>query len=139
MLVNGLPTGAPSAACSTITPDHFFSAATSPVPFTVDLSSIPHRHYVPGQSYNSKMLLYDQFNKLFELAILYLFVVILQSPSGQDFRGFLIQGRVRANESPVGTFGSGTGYQSRCSGNVSFCSVDSLLCLRYIECCHSYK
>ena len=46
-------------------------------------------------------------------------VVILRgSSNNSNFRGFLIQGRMREGSSPAGSFGSGTGYQSRCSGNV---------------------
>ena len=31
----------------------------------------------------------------------------------------MIQGRVRADDSPAGTFGSDNNYQPQCSGNVS--------------------
>ena len=31
----------------------------------------------------------------------------------------MIQGRVHADDSPAGTFGSGTNYQPQCSGDVS--------------------
>ena len=48
-----------------------------------------------------------------------LIVTLRGSPANQNFRGFMIQGRVRADESPAGTFGSGTNYQPQCSGNVS--------------------
>ena len=51
----------------------------------------------------------------------FLVVVLRGSSSNQDFKGFLIQGRVRASDSPAGTFGSGTNYQSQCTGNVSVC------------------
>jgi len=37
-----------------------------------------------------------------------------------DFRGFMIQGRARADNSPVGSFDVGTGYQPQCSGDVSY-------------------
>ena len=39
-----------------------------------------------------------------------------------DFRGFIIQGRMRADESPVGVFVSGNNYQLQCDGNVSIYS-----------------
>jgi len=52
----------------------------------------------------------------------YLFlIVILQGGStNQDFKGFMIQGRVQADNSPVGTFHAGNNYQRQCSRNVSF-------------------
>jgi len=51
--------------------------------------------------------------------LLVLIVILRGGSTNQDFKGFMIQGRVRADDSPAGTFGSGTNYQSRCSGNVS--------------------
>ena len=41
------------------------------------------------------------------------------TPENRNFKGFMIQGRVCADDSPLGTFGSGTKYQPQCSGNVS--------------------
>ena len=62
------------------------------------------------------MLLYLEPNNLFAL------IVRLQgSATDMDFRGFMIQGRVRADDSPAGTFSNGTNYQYACDGNVSFC------------------
>ena len=53
-VVVGFPTGAPSAACTTITPNHSgTTAATSAVPYTVNISSLADG-YIPGQSYTSK-------------------------------------------------------------------------------------
>ena len=118
MLVNGLPAGAPSAACSTIRPSHGSNTPSAlPVPYTVDLSAFPSRGYVPGQNYNSKCYLHHQLN----CYQTFLVVVLRGSSSNQDFKGFLIQGRVQASDSPAGTFGSGTNYQPRCNGNVSCC------------------
>ena len=123
MLVNGLPSGAPQAACSTITPNHpGASPSTSAVPFTVDLSSIPSRGYIPGQTHNSKCN-YFAFCVYQPIKICTL-VILRSSSSHPNFRGFLIQGRVRADDSSAGSFGSGTNYKSQC-GNVSLCSVDS--------------
>lgn len=57
----------------------------------------------------------------FEINKLFVLVVILRGGSiNKDFKGFMIQGRVRADNSPAGTFGSGTDYKSLCSKNVSF-------------------
>ena len=45
-------------------------------------------------------------------------------PSDGNFKGFMIQGRVEANDSPTGTFAKfGTNFKSQCSGNVRLCSV----------------
>ena len=69
-------------------------------------------------------------------------IVILQgSSSNMDFRGFMIQGRVRADDLPVGTFGNGTNHRYACDGNVSFvCLIrNMLLWLHYVDCCHSHQ
>ena len=55
-VVTGFPSGAPLAACSTISPDpsaHGANPQTSAVPYTVNISSLANG-YVPGQSYASK-------------------------------------------------------------------------------------
>ena len=51
--VVGYRTGAPLAACFTITPNHGDSMATGPVPFTVNISSLDDG-YTPGETYISK-------------------------------------------------------------------------------------
>ena len=52
--VVGFPSGAPSSACSTISPNHAGTTPqTSAVPYTVNISSLTNG-YVPGQSYTSK-------------------------------------------------------------------------------------
>ena len=48
------PFGAPSSACSNLVPLHIPSQATGSIPYEVDLSAIAT--YVPGQSYNSKLI-----------------------------------------------------------------------------------
>ena len=53
-------------------------------------------------------------------------VVRLQhSATNMDFREFIVQGRVRTDNSPAGTFGNGTNYQYACDGNVSFCLLNT--------------
>ena len=55
--------------------------------------------------------------------ILCLCTVVLQGGTTNiDFRGFMIQGRVMADDSPAGTFddGSATDYQVQCNQDVSF-------------------
>ena len=57
---------------------------------------------------------------ILELDDLFVLIVSLRgSAANQNFRGFMIQGRVRADDSPAGTFGSGDNYKPQCSGNVS--------------------
>ena len=51
--VVGLRTGAPEAACSTITPGHGGRGSKNPLPFTVDISSLDGG-YAPGQNYISE-------------------------------------------------------------------------------------
>jgi len=55
-VVMGLSSGAPDAACSTISPSpsgHGANPSTDPFPYNVNLSSLDNG-YVPGQSYASK-------------------------------------------------------------------------------------
>ena len=76
-----------------------------------------------------------------ELDNLFVLIVTLRGGSvDPNFRGFMIQGRVRADDSPAGTFfRSANNNQPQCSGNVSFisiyCIVLTVLC---VDCCHSY-
>ena len=51
--VVGYPSGAPTQACTTITPDHNVSTATGSVPYIVNISSLDNG-YVPGQNYTSE-------------------------------------------------------------------------------------
>ena len=51
--VVGRSSGAPQAACSTITPGHGFMAQTGPVPFIVNISSLDSG-YIPEQTYTSE-------------------------------------------------------------------------------------
>ena len=45
--------GAPGVVCAIMMPFHKESKATTPVPYTVDISSLDDG-YVPGQNYSSK-------------------------------------------------------------------------------------
>ena len=58
MQVYGRPDGAPNRACeggTNIVPNHKPNPpSTNPVPYLVNLSSIPTTGYIPGQNYNSK-------------------------------------------------------------------------------------
>ena len=53
--VVGYPTGAPNHACSIMTPLHPPNAASGPVPFNVNISSLDCG-YQPGQTYTSDIL-----------------------------------------------------------------------------------
>ena len=54
----GYPSGAPNAACSSITPSHSGgNTATGSVPYKVNISSLTNG-YVPGQSYTSEYCTY---------------------------------------------------------------------------------
>ena len=47
-------------------------------------------------------------------------IVQIQGVTNNDrFRRFMIQGRARSDNSPVGTFGSGGSYQPQCANDVS--------------------
>ena len=52
-VVVGHSTGAPTSACTTITPSHGNSTATSLFPYIVNISSLDGG-YIPGQNYTSE-------------------------------------------------------------------------------------
>ena len=52
-MVAGYSAGAPTTACTTITPNHGGSTATGPVHYSVNISSLDGG-YLPGQSYASE-------------------------------------------------------------------------------------
>ncbi|XP_065906599.1 putative defense protein 3 isoform X2 [Dysidea avara] len=100
-VVNSRSSGAPEDACGTTTdivPGHTGSPQTSPVPYTVDLSTLTGMMYTPGQTYT----------------------ITMRGGSDPNFRGFMIQGRVVADDSRTGMFASsGTNYQERCSNTAA--------------------
>jgi len=49
-----------------------------------------------------------------------LHTVIIRGASDPNFRGFLIQARTCADDTPVGTFNSGDIYQQLCTSNVCY-------------------
>ena len=52
--VVGMSGGAPSSACSEITPSHYpHAASTSSVPYNVNISNLDDG-YIPGQAYTSE-------------------------------------------------------------------------------------
>ena len=57
--VNSYPSGAPSQACSSLTPNHGGSPQSSPLPYTLDLSGFDlygdgNFYYEPGNIYQCK-------------------------------------------------------------------------------------
>lgn len=58
----------------------------------------------------------------------------LQSNNGTSFRGFMIQARTVADESPAGYFvNNGTEYQLQCDNDVSACTIVLIhSCINYI-------
>lgn len=98
--VVGNSTGAPEAACDSVTPaGHGATTATDPVPFIVNISSLDSG-YVPGETYT---------------------IVLSGSSQNADFAGFLIQGRMAADGTTrVGTFvDNGDDQQTACSDDSS--------------------
>ena len=131
MLVNGMPDGAPEGACeggTNLVPNHVPNPpSTDPLPYSVDISSISSSGYIPGQNYTSKCC------PVLELDDPFVLIVTLRgSPANRNFRGFMIQGRVRADDSPAGTFGSAGNYQPQCSGNVSSNNIHCIVVITYV-------
>ena len=61
---------------------------------------------------------------ILDLSYLFVFIVRLRSDSNADrFRQFMIQGRARSDNSPVGTFGSSGNSQPQCANDVSITSI----------------
>jgi len=107
--VEGRSSGAPPEACgidTDIVPDHRYSPSTSSLPYSVDLSGFSNNKYKPGQSYTSECV----------LCVYYVCVnnLIVRINGGEfEFKGFMIQGRVVADDSTTGTFAvSGVNYQA---------------------------
>ena len=124
--VVGYSSGAADAACSNITPGHYgISPATGPVPFKVNIRSLDSG-YIPGQTYTSEYIIIHLWNlcsvTLCDSLYSHLFystVVLPGSDSNSDFKGFLIQGRMMADNSPVGTFvDNGNNQQIKCSVSI---------------------
>ena len=118
--VQGFSSGAPAAACTTLTQQHNPNTAqTSAVPYTINLSVFDDGNgmfsYSPGMTYqreenNSlfKMLLHPPCMTLWYVQINGLcFTVSLSGGSGTPFKGFLIQARLMSDDTTVvGSFSS---------------------------------
>ena len=54
-VVNAFPSGAPAAACDTLTPQHGTSSQNSPVPYVINMDQFSDGNggfwYTPGQTY----------------------------------------------------------------------------------------
>ena len=100
--------GAPSTACSSLTPGHGGSPQPSSSPYTLDLSifdlyddGITIYYYEPGQTYQCKNL---AFNVSCHTCRDSSYAVTL-SGGGTTFRGFLLQARLTADDATLtGTF-----------------------------------
>ena len=124
--MDGMSSGAPVAACETgtnIVPNHSPNTpSTNQLPFSVDLTEFTENIYNPGRTYTSKHTPYYIF-----LSRHCLYTVTMRGgPNDSNFRGFMIQGRLVADDSPTGTFADfGTNFQSQCNNNVRlYCMVE---------------
>ena len=120
VVVDGMSRGAPIQACGTTTdivPSHSgTSSSTDSLPFSIDLSSFKRNVYTPGQIYTSKCIYI--VCTVAPCYVHYYAVTMSGGENNTDFKGFMIQGRILADDSPTGTFGSGTNYQPQCDNNV---------------------
>ncbi|XP_065907202.1 putative defense protein [Dysidea avara] len=103
VVVDGMSSGAPVAACETgtnIVPNHSPNTpSTNQLPFSVDLTEFTENIYNPGRTYT---------------------ITMRGGPNDSNFRGFMIQGRLVADDSPTGTFADfGTNFQSQCNNNTA--------------------
>ena len=65
-----------------------------------------------------------------------LFVVIMGLTFGVSFKGFMIQARKAADDSPVGMFASDSpNFKAQCNGNVRLCApVAQDVCISHVLC-----
>jgi len=111
-----MSSGAPVIACETgtnIVPSHTPNApSNSPLPYSVDLTDFTGNIYNPGRTYTSKHTLVQYYCHC-------LYTVTMRGGGSGNFKGFMIQGRVAADDSPTGTFAEfGTNFQSQCDNDV---------------------
>jgi len=127
--VDGWSRGAPIQACGTTTdivPNHSGTLpSTNPLLFSVDLSNFKRNMYTPSQTYTSKYI-----HCVHCCCDYHHTVTMLGGENNTDFKGFMIQGRVLADDSHTGAFGTGTYYQPQCDTNVS-----EFYCITYLCWC----
>ncbi len=114
--VDCFSSGAPGAACSSLSPDptrHGAPPNSNSVPYNIDVSAFDvggSLFYEPGNTYQSKCAAacVIQYCYIAVYSVVYYalakhntFTVTLRGNSGEMFRGFLIQGRQRADDTTV--------------------------------------
>ncbi|XP_065907242.1 putative defense protein Hdd11-like [Dysidea avara] len=97
--VDAMRDGAPLEACAEIEPMHPpNSRSNETIRYGPDLSDFPNRIYIPGRGYT----------------------IIMGPTTGTTFKGFMIQARRMADNSPVGMFAfDGLNFKAQCTGNTS--------------------
>ena len=130
--------GAPSTACSSLTPGHGGSPQSSSSPYTLDLSIFDFNdsnyYYEPGQTYQCKNLAFNVGCHTCRDSS----CAVTLSGGGTTFRGFLLQARLTADDATLtGTFSNPvSGSQlSSCSPTPAVSSnqntFDALASLKY--------
>jgi len=111
--VNGFSSGAPIDLCVTLTPQHRTSPQMAPSPHIVDLSDFNitededgHMtiYYTPDTTYASKFCHVLMLHPLHWLSCVVTLVATGVGMFSDIFRGFLLQGRMYADDTVVGTF-----------------------------------
>ena len=62
---NAYPSGAPTTACGSLTPQHGFDPQSSDIPYVIDLDQFKSGGsyaYTPEKSYTSKIIVYELCN-----------------------------------------------------------------------------
>jgi len=112
--VNGLSSGAPRDACVALTPQHNGNQPQiTPSPHIVDLSDFNITededgnitiYYTPDTMYASKFCHVLMLHPLHWLSCVVTLVATGEGMFSDVFRGFLLQGRMYADDTVVGTF-----------------------------------
>ena len=125
VVIRGYPTGAPLEACKSgtnIVPNHGVLPSTNPLPYSVDLSNFTDNAYIPGKAHKSKcsrIVLTTHIPQILTMHrshfSLFFKVILRGGPDNVDFKGFMIQGRMKADDSTVGNFvKEESDYQTQC-------------------------
>ena len=104
------PTGAPNEACDSLHPNetaHGGSGRVDSAPYRIDLSALPrldshgNLYYTPSTPYTRTFVVQKHISYSFHCS----FAVTALSNDNRPFKGFLVQGRLLADETtPVGIF-----------------------------------
>lgn len=119
--------GAPTMACSTLTPNHGASSQPIPGGYFIYSSLIDSGGgYTSGTTYTRESELLTTRINFKELHVLSIFSsVTLQG--GSDFKGFLIQAVESGTSTLIGSFGTPTGVQHLNCGNPTAATVSDLI------------